>query len=88
MWCFSFLTMVWELHRKSCLLILSGDGNQRFRRNQYCHLQYAPTASGSLRRPDYGLSYSSEPGSGTEVQIRIPAKKDGISEEQINTETK
>ena len=36
----------------------------------------------------YGLSYSSKLGSGTEVQIRFPAKKDGISEEQINTETK
>ena len=36
----------------------------------------------------YGLSYSSKLGSGTEVQIRFPAKRDGISEEQINTETK
>ena len=36
----------------------------------------------------YGLSYSSKLGSGTEVQIRFPAKRDGISEKQINTETK
>ena len=29
-----------------------------------------------LYGPDYGLTYSSEPGHGTEVEIRIPAKKD------------
>ena len=30
---------------------------------------------------EYGLTYSSDVGKGTEVQIRIPAKKDGISDE-------
>ena len=30
----------------------------------------------SLYGPDYGLTYSSEPGHGTEVEIRIPAKKE------------
>ncbi len=29
-----------------------------------------------LYGPDYGLTYSSEPGHGTEVEIRIPAKKE------------
>lgn len=29
-----------------------------------------------LYGPDYGLTYSSEPGRGTEVEIRIPAKKE------------
>ena len=40
--------------------ILSGDGNQYFRRNKYCNLQYAPTSSDSVSRPDYGLTYSSK----------------------------
>lgn len=30
---------------------------------------------------EYGLTYSSDVGKGTEVQIRIPAKKDGSSDE-------
>ena len=29
-----------------------------------------------LYGPDYGLTYSSKPGHGTEVEIRIPAKKE------------
>ena len=29
-----------------------------------------------LYGPDYGLTYSSEPDRGTEVEIRIPAKKE------------
>ena len=29
-----------------------------------------------LYGPDYGLTYSSEPDHGTEVEIRIPAKKE------------
>lgn len=29
-----------------------------------------------LYGPDYGLTYSNEPGHGTEVEIRIPAKKE------------
>ncbi len=33
-----------------------------------------------LYGPDYGLFYSSEPGKGTEVQIRIPARKASTQE--------
>ena len=34
---------------------------------------------------DYGLSYSSYVGKGTEVQIRIPAKKDGEITETVHS---
>ena len=55
--------------------ILSGNGNSTSGGtniaiyNTHRHLQI-------LYGPDYELTYSSEPGRGTEVEIRIPAKKE------------